>query len=175
MISNKISNNNTAKFAALIQFMKKLFYAIAVISGAFLFSCSDSNTPASDALLTEVLKDSSKFTTIEWADTVINFGTVTKGEKVHITFKCKNAGNKPLYIANVHPGCGCTVASFTESAIPPGGSGEVNAEYNSNYAQTPIVRKILNVTTNSLNNCPVLAFTGEVKDTTASNKIDTTK
>jgi hypothetical protein len=76
-----------------------------------------------------LIKILQNFTTVKWNDTAINFGTVTRGEKVHIKYICTNTGNKPLFIYYVRPGCGCTVADYTKAAIMPGKTGEVNAEF----------------------------------------------
>lgn len=145
--------------------MSKIFSAIVIVSSCFLFACSNGGkADASGILPNDVLSDSSKFTTIEWLDTLVNFGTINAGESAHIKFRCKNTGDKPLYIASVHPSCGCTVADYTKSAIPPGGMGEVNAVFDSERAPSPIVRKTIEVNTNTSNPSPYLVFTGEVKN-----------
>jgi len=64
----------------------------------------------------------------------------------------------------VRPGCGCTVADYTKAAIPPGGTGEINAEFDSNHGTTGEVRKSISVQTNTTNPSPRLVFFGIVKD-----------
>jgi hypothetical protein len=95
---------------------------------------------------------------------------VAKGEKVHVTYKCKNVGSKPMFIYYVRPGCGCTVADYTKAAIPPNGIGEVNAEYDSNHGIVGEVRKSITVQTNTTNASPMLIFHG-----TVTAQTDTTK
>lgn len=127
-----------------------------------LYACDSAETPK--AAPANVDKDSANFTTVQWVDTAVNFGTVTKGEKVHIKYTCKNTGDKPLFIYYVRPGCGCTVADYTKAAIMPGKTGEVDAEFDSNHGSVGEVHKSINVQTNTFNASPRLTFTGTVND-----------
>jgi len=131
-----------------------------------MYACN--NTENASAPPANVATDSSNFTQVQWMDTTINFGTVTKGEKVHITYKCKNVGDKPMFIYYVRPGCGCTVADYTKAAIPPGGMGEINAEYDSNHGMGQ-VNKSITVHTNTTNATPTLKFYGIVTAPTADS------
>jgi hypothetical protein len=149
--------------------MKKYFLFFSVL---VLFSmCACNNTESAPTDPNAIARDSANFTQVQWLDTAINFGSVTKGEKVHVTYKCKNVGSKPMFIYYVRPGCGCTVADYTKAAIPPGGIGEVNAEYDSNHGILGEVRKSITVQTNTTNISPRLIFYGTVKPAQA----DTTK
>lgn len=140
--------------------MNKIILSSAIL--LILFSACSSNTSNVAAQSENVGKDSANFTSVLWIDSIVNFGTVTKGQKVHITYKCKNVGNKPLFIYSVRPGCGCTVADYTKAAIAPGGTGEVNAEFDSNHGVPGEVRKSITVQTNTVNPSPLLIFTGTV-------------
>lgn len=70
-------------------------------------------------------------TTMTFAETTFDFGTVQDGEKVTHTYKFKNSGKEPLVISNAQGSCGCTVPSWSKEPIAPGGSGEVVVEFNS--------------------------------------------
>jgi Protein of unknown function (DUF1573) len=142
--------------------MQKLILLFSVIVVFSLLSCDDSNT--SNTPSANVGIDSANFTQVQWTDTLIDFGTITKGQKVHIVFKCKNTGTKPMFIYYVRPGCGCTVAEYTKEAIAPGGSGEVDASYDSNHGIVGQIRKSITVQTNTTNPSPQLFFTGTVLD-----------
>ncbi len=109
--------------------------------------------------------DTANFTTIHWIDSVKDFGVVPFGEKVKIVFHFLNSGNKPLYISNVRPGCGCTLADFTKNAVLPGQQGNVTAEYDSNHgAPGQEVHKTVTVTCNARNETmSTLVFTGNIK------------
>ena len=88
--------------------MKQLLFF--VVAGFTLAACNNSTEKAPEDVAA-LMKDSTKFTTIQWIDTAIDFGTKTMGELVNITFRCKNTGDKPLYLFDVRPSCGCTVAT----------------------------------------------------------------
>jgi hypothetical protein len=101
-------------------------------------------------------------TSISWADTLIDFGVHKAGEKVPVRFTFTNTGNKPLYVSNVMPGCGCTTGDYTKEAVPPGGQGWVSAIFNSE-GYNGEVHKSLKVTTNTPNAEQVLRFTGTIQ------------
>jgi hypothetical protein len=147
-----------------------LFFLVLLLS--ILYACNNGDS-ANAAPPANVATDSSNFTQVQWLDSAVNFGITTKGEKVHIKYTCKNIGSKPLFIYYVRPGCGCTVANYTKAAIPPGGAGEINAEFDSNHGTTGQVRKTISVQTNTTNPSPRLIFFGTVKDNKQS--ADSTK
>ncbi|MGB9626047.1 MAG: DUF1573 domain-containing protein [Phycisphaerae bacterium] len=55
---------------------------------------------------------------------VHDFGTTWIGAPLQHTFTITNAGNAPLKILKVEPGCGCTVAGKYPPIIEPGASGK---------------------------------------------------
>jgi hypothetical protein len=67
-------------------------------------------------------------TIIQFEKTEYDLGTYTAGEMVKAVFKFKNVGDADLIIDTVKPSCKCSVLKWTETAIKPGGSGEVSAE-----------------------------------------------
>jgi hypothetical protein len=108
--------------------------------------------------------DTANYTTIEWEDTVKNFGTVHEGDSVFIKFSFKNTGEKALFLTTVQPSCGCTVADFPKNAILPGKGGEVIAMFNSKD-HPGYIHKTIMVTTNTSNRINhLLSFIGQVKD-----------
>lgn len=107
------------------------------------------------------LMDSTNWTTVQWLDSAQNFGKVTDGEKVMITFHFKNTGTKPLIIAGAQASCGCTVPSKPEEPIAPGAEGEIKAEFNSS-GRVGKATKNITVTCNTRENSHVLVFEGEV-------------
>lgn len=151
--------------------MKRALYILPLLLMVVLYACNTSEAPKAPPA--NVDKDSVNFTSVEWVDTAVNFGTVTKGEKVHIKYTCKNTGNKPLFIYYVRPGCGCTVADYTKAAIMPGKTGEVDAEFDSNRGSVGEIHKSINVQTNTFRASPRLTFTGTVKP--GAESADSTK
>ena len=100
---------------------------ISLIS--LLASCGSSDTPRDiDTIRNENAKQT---TNIQWIDSVRNFGKITEGQHLAVSFKFKNTGDKPLVIESVHPACGCTVADYPKQPIAPGQEGEITGEFNS--------------------------------------------
>jgi len=119
---------------------------------------SSEQAPAADQA---IVNDSTNWTTVQWLDSVQDFGKITDGEKVMITFHFKNTGTKPLVIANVQASCGCTVPSKPDEPIAPGQEGKITAEFNS-AGRVGKASKYLNVTCNTKENVTNLLFEGEV-------------
>jgi hypothetical protein len=148
--------------------MKQLIVLSTFI--AFLTACGNADKKTSDAAVTTTQPTEASeaaaaapadITTVQWLDSTQNFGKVTDGEKVVITFHFKNTGTKPLIISNVQASCGCTVPSKPEEPIAPGAEGKITAEFNSE-GRVGKALKNLNVTANTKEGVAVLTFEGEV-------------
>jgi hypothetical protein len=87
--------------------------------------CSDNRGPAAAAA---PVADS---TTIQWLDSARDFGKINEGQKLEVSFRFKNTGDKPLVISKVQPSCGCTVADESKAPVAPGAQGMVKAVFNS--------------------------------------------
>ncbi len=147
-------------------YFKKYFGALFTIPACIFLiilfsSCNNSNADTASKNM-KAANDSANYTSVQWEDSLVNFGTVKQGDKIHILFHCKNTGTKPLFIVAVQPSCGCTVASYTKEAIAPGAQGNVDAIFDSGHSNTPDVRKVISVTTNTIEASPTLVFTGTV-------------
>ncbi|HVM88315.1 MAG TPA: DUF1573 domain-containing protein [Puia sp.] len=95
------------------------------------------------------MKDTANYTTIQWLDsTSKNFGKISEGQKLEVSYAFKNTGNKPLVISRVQPSCGCTVAEQPSEPIAPGAQGVVKASFNSE-GRTGINHKTLYVYANT--------------------------
>lgn len=70
-------------------------------------------------------------TTIEFEETVFDWGTITQGDKVSYVFKFTNTGNEALLIKNAKGSCGCTVPQWPKTPIAPGDQGEIKVVFNS--------------------------------------------
>jgi Protein of unknown function (DUF1573) len=115
--------------------MNKTFFSIAfacaMMIGAFV-SCQQSNkqNPSSSTESNEA-DAIRELTTVQWLDTLKVLGKIYEGEKVEVTYRFKNTGNKPLVIESVRPSCGCTVADKPEKPIMPGEEGMIRAAFDS--------------------------------------------
>ena len=92
---------------------------------------ADLNSNKMDSAAIRSLSDSTNFTTIQWIDSIKNFDKITEGQKLEVVYHFKNTGTKPLIIASVTPGCGCTVADKPAEPIMPGKEGEIKAAFDS--------------------------------------------
>nr|WP_294906118.1 DUF1573 domain-containing protein [uncultured Lacibacter sp.] len=134
---------------------------------ALLSSCGNADKKAADATVASSEQTEAAaaapvdVTTVQWLDSAQNFGKVTDGEKVVITFHFKNTGTKPLVISNVQASCGCTVPSKPEEPIAPGAEGKITAEFNSE-GRVGKASKNITVTANTKESITVLMFEGEV-------------
>ena len=70
-------------------------------------------------------------TTMTFAETEFDFGTVQEGEKVAHTYKFTNTGNEPLILSDAKGSCGCTVPKWPREPIAPGASADILVEFNS--------------------------------------------
>ena len=144
--------------------MKQLILLSTFI--AFLTACGNADKKTADAAPTTTEQTTPpaaapEVTTVQWLDSAQNFGKVTDGEKVVITFHFKNTGTKPLVISNVQASCGCTVPSKPEEPIAPGAEGKITAEFNSE-GRVGKASKNITVTANTKEGIAVLMFEGEV-------------
>ena len=89
-----------------------------------------------------------QLTSIQWLDSTRDFGRINEGQKLALSFRFKNSGNKPLIIEDVRPTCGCTVADFPKQPIAPGEEGEITGEFDSN-GREGLQRKHITVRSNA--------------------------
>ena len=109
--------------------------------------------------------DTAHYTTVQWLDSVVNFGSIKMGEQIEIRFRVRNSGHQPLYLTDVKAVCGCTVADYTRQAISPGDTGIVVGSFDSKKAHVGTVRKSILATTNSRNGYNHdLIFTGDIQE-----------
>jgi hypothetical protein len=83
-------------------------------------------TPAADSQV-----PAGPTTTMSFEHTDYDYGTVKEGEKVKHVYKFKNTGKEPLIISSAKGSCGCTVPKWPSDPIPPGGTGEIDVEFDS--------------------------------------------
>jgi len=142
-------------------FKMKLFLIGSVLMIA-LSSCKNSSTEHVEGA--KKIVDTAMYTTISFKDTIINFGTINMGEKTNILFEFTNTGTNTLYLTEVKPGCGCTVADYTKGAIPAAGKGNITASFDSNKSHPGTVAKNIFVTSNTSNGIThTLTFNGEIQ------------
>jgi hypothetical protein len=111
--------------------MKKILIISCVL--ALLAACQTTDKKAvSSSEKTEALSDSANFTSLQWIDSnFVDLGKVKNGAVVEVSYRFKNLGTKNLIIADVVPGCGCTVPEKPEEPIAPGEEGVIRAKFDS--------------------------------------------
>jgi hypothetical protein len=138
---------------------RTLLFSLLVVG---LFACkNDSSSDTAEA--NKIIEDTTKYTTIKWDSTEVNFGRIKAGEKALVKFKFTNTGDKPLYIASVAAACGCTVADYTKGAVASGASGEVTGEFDSKGYSGTVTKHITVVANTKPENTQTLIFVGDVK------------
>jgi len=118
----------------LSAYMKPLFFFF--VAAITIASCKQiDHSKAQETINTlspeSTVVDSANLTSIQWIDSTKNFGKITEGQKLEVSFRFKNIGEKPLIIAKVQPSCGCTVADPPKEPIAPGQEGEIKAAFDS--------------------------------------------
>jgi hypothetical protein len=131
---------------------KSILFSVAIVAFA---SCgtADSSTDI------EAARDagSKQLTTVQWIDSVLNYGKIVEGQKLAVSFRFKNTGDKPLVIESVRPACGCTVADYPKQPLKPGEEGEITGEFNSEGREGQ-QHKEITVTTNTPGHTQNLIF-----------------
>ena len=141
--------------------MRSTLFLLAISFGLLAAACEQPAKSSNDA--ESAMKDSTKFTTIQWQDSAIDFGTKKMGDIVNIIFYCTNTGNKPLYLFDVRPGCGCTLVDYTKQPIEPGEQGKIEARFDTNKSHPGTVHKNVFVRSNTSNKAPsYLSFSGVI-------------
>ncbi len=142
--------------------MKKLIF-IATITLSFA-SCIQNDKKAVLDNAAKAAADTANFTTIQWLDSALSFGTINMGEKVVMKFRFKNTGTKPLFISNVTVGCGCTNPDYIKEAVASGAEGWVSGEFDTNKSHAGDVSKRITAFANTKGKTEhVLIFTGTIK------------
>lgn len=87
-------------------------------------------------------------TTVAFAETTHEFGTIAEGEVVEHTFTFTNTGNTPLIIQDAQTTCGCTVPKKPEAPVPPGETGEIQVRFDS-QGKAGVQNKAVTITANT--------------------------
>ena len=120
--------------------MKRLL----IISLVALAACNNSNTakaPAGQLPITLVNNPhtangmdtvaAGRKPTMDFADTLHDFGTIHEKEVVTYDFTFVNNGKTPLIINSAVGSCGCTVPSYPHDPVEPGKSATMKVTFNS--------------------------------------------
>jgi hypothetical protein len=126
--------------------MKTIYY-ITFLS-VLLVSCDFRKKKDNKGLTATDLQMLSKPTTVQFIDSMYDFGKVNEGELVQYNFRFRNTGKNPLVIQNVSASCGCTVPEKPEKPIQPGEIGFIKVTFNSERRPGE-VNKAISITSNA--------------------------
>lgn len=111
---------------------------------------------------------------ISFEKTVIDYGTVNKGDNGVREFVFRNSGNAPLIISNVKSTCGCTIPKKPEKPILPGESEKIQVKYDTK--RVGFIRKSITVTSNAASSpTTILKIKGQVVDNNQQKGIERKK
>ena len=111
---------------------------------------------------------------ISFEKTVIDYGTVKKGDNGIREFVFRNSGNAPLIISNVKSTCGCTIPKKPEKPILPGESEKIQVKYDTK--RVGFIRKSITVTSNAASSpTTILKIKGQVVDNNQQKGIERKK
>lgn len=105
--------------------------------------------------------DTNAMARIRFEEPVFEFGEVKEGTVVTHKFKFANVGQVPLTILKARSTCGCTVPEWPEEPIPPGGTAEIEAKFNTE-GKTGEQSKTITVTANTYPNDTKVTLKGKV-------------
>lgn len=147
---------------------RKLFTAILICTGMAVVACSGKQEKIDAGLINnpatpDGVDENAARPIITFDEVEHEFGTLKEGEIVSYTYTFTNTGNANLIISSVVPGCGCTVADFTKTPIPPKKKGEVAIAFNSKDKKG-MQRKRVSVQANTYPAETVLWFTADVEE-----------
>ena len=111
---------------------------------------------------------------ISFEKTVIDYGTVNKGDNGVREFVFTNSGNAPLIISNVKSTCGCTIPKKPEKPILPGETEKIQVKYDTK--RVGFIRKSITVTSNAASSpTTILKIKGQVVDNNQQKGIERKK
>ena len=100
--------------------------------------------------------------TMEFKDTVHNFGTMHEDEVVQYEFSFTNNGKTPLIITDASGSCGCTVPDYPHDPLPPGKSGIMKVTFNSS-GKSGHQEKSVTIHANTVRNIHMLFIKADVE------------
>lgn len=105
--------------------------------------------------------DTNQLARIRFEESEFDFGVATEGDVVKHSFKFTNVGKVPLTILKCRSSCGCTIPEWPEEPIPPGGTAEISARFNTE-GKSNMQTKVITVTANTYPNDTRIKLTGTV-------------
>jgi Protein of unknown function (DUF1573) len=100
--------------------------------------------------------------TMDFTDTLFDFGSITAGDKVEHNFIFTNHGKSPLIITAAVGSCGCTAPSYPQQPVAAGASDTVKVRFNST-GKSGLQDKTVNIHSNALGGIHTLYIKANVQ------------
>ncbi|RYD57823.1 MAG: DUF1573 domain-containing protein [Sphingobacteriales bacterium] len=156
--------------------MKKIIFAMSMLSLAACGSNETASVSAEDSTLlsTDLVSNPvsatgdntaalSEMATMDFKDSVHNFGNLKEGEVGTYDFEFANNGKKPLIIASASGSCGCTVPEYPHEPIAPGKNGVIKVKFDT-QGKIGHQEKSVTINTNSGRGMHMLYIKAEVEE-----------
>jgi hypothetical protein len=154
--------------------MKFVFNPLFFLT-VFIFGCSENNQvpEQKDRLPTNLVNNPRSaagtdsvalqaLATMDFTDTLHDFGIIREGEVVSYDFEFTNNGKKPLVISSANGSCGCTVPEYPGSPLEPGKTSFIKVRFHS-AGRSGHQEKSVSLTTNSVRGTHRLYIKAEVQ------------
>ncbi|OYQ38152.1 hypothetical protein CHU92_06395 [Flavobacterium cyanobacteriorum] len=145
--------------------IKKSVAMLAVASVLVAVSCKENAATRIDDETAKKAEmayvNSGKKPVIKFESTDHDFGTIKEGDKVEHVYKFTNTGDADLVVTSAKASCGCTVPSYTQTPVKPGGTGEIKAVFDSS-GKPGMQQKTITVTMNTEKGNETLNFKANV-------------
>ena len=99
--------------------------------------------------------------TMDFADTLHDFGTIHQDEVVNYEFSFTNNGKTPLIINSAIGSCGCTVPSYPHDPVEPGKTGIMKVTFNS-AGKSGHQEKTVSIHTNTIRGVQMLFIKSDI-------------
>ena len=98
---------------------------------------------------------------ITFEKTLHDFGRINYNGEGTCVFKFENTGKEPLVLVKVRGDCGCTIPSWPDQPVKPGGIDSITVKYNTRI--TGFFSKTIRVHSNAKDPLMLLTVKGEVE------------
>lgn len=99
---------------------------------------------------------------IAFGSTTYDFGRANGDDQVDCTFSYTNAGNFPLTLSEVAPGCGCMKLQDATRQLAPGQSGAIKVRLDTRHYTGPFAKSVFVTCDDPANPRPILEVRGYV-------------
>jgi hypothetical protein len=102
---------------------------------------------------------------LQFEQAEFDFGEISrKGENRICSFRFVNDGDEPLVVLSATTTCSCLKTEFSRKPIAPGESGEIRLTLESKKVEKGVLRRIVQIRSNSTGGTEIITIKGVTKD-----------